>query len=335
MPFSQVSAARDIISATLNGVSSASVKKSEMVNASVTVESKNLGNWASTMYKIGKAPWVCVDTANHKAGTTGTESFQMKAPGANGTYAVVFKAYGGNDCKQTHSSFAFTLVNGLLVNSVADTTPPDLSDPDLVDDTVAKKTKYWNWCASPDDDSTYRFIVDQNPIGKPTGAFSRKYCYTTVSEGNGVFYLHIEAKDNAGNMSSKTVSAVLDNVNNNAPTFPTEPLVEDKINPKEVTDPTPEFSVIFNDPDTGDMVKKYRLIIKGGDKSQWDSGVKEVPGYPIMETFSGQRLIIPVEYSGPALKSGVEYEWVIRLWDNADAAGKWSPEGAHFTFVGE
>ena len=47
VPFSQVSAARDIISATLNGVSSASVKKSEMVNASVTVESKNLGNWAS------------------------------------------------------------------------------------------------------------------------------------------------------------------------------------------------------------------------------------------------------------------------------------------------
>jgi len=328
-------AARDITSVTLNGTNSVTVKKGASINVSMTVESTAPSNWASTAYKIGKAPWVCVDTANHKAGTIATESFVIKASGSNGAYAVLFKAYGGNVCKVTHSSPMLTLVNGILVNSPADTIAPELVN--LTDDTTPKKTKEWNWCSTDvlsDITTTFRFVVDQNPSGKPTRGFSKNFCHTELMEGNGTYYLHVEAKDRAGNMSEKTVSAVLTNVNN-APTFPTDPRVEDKVNPLDVTDTTPEFSVVFNDPDNADIAMKYRLMIKGSDKSVWDSGTRDLPGYPILPTFNGQRTVIPIEYDGPALVPNTRYGWVIKLWDKSNASSQWMSEGPHFVFVGE
>ena len=111
----QVSAARIIDSANLGGKQSVIVKGNAMVNVNMTVTSTSPSNWFSTKYKIGNNEWICIDTANHKAGTTATIKFQIKAPSRPGKYTVLLKAYGGNDCTAHHGSPIIVLTDGIVI----------------------------------------------------------------------------------------------------------------------------------------------------------------------------------------------------------------------------
>ena len=88
-----------------------------------------------------------------------------------------------------------------------DQTPPVIKQ--LVNDTVPRQKKIWNW--ETDEPAKFRYTISQNASWTPAGT----YHFTTAAtqpEGNGTYYLHIQAKDMWGNESSvKTVSAILDN----------------------------------------------------------------------------------------------------------------------------
>jgi hypothetical protein len=87
--FNEVQAARTITSATLNGVSSVTVKGSTSITAAVTVYSGGSGNkdWKGTKYTIEDQSPICIDTPDHSTGTS-TESFNITAPLNTGKYTT-------------------------------------------------------------------------------------------------------------------------------------------------------------------------------------------------------------------------------------------------------
>ena len=78
----------------------------------------------------------------------------------------------------------------------------------LSDDLVPTKSKTWTWDA--DETATFRFAVDQNETWTPSGEFGSTKT-VTKSGADGIWYLHVQAKDTAGNASQVTVYATLDN----------------------------------------------------------------------------------------------------------------------------
>lgn len=88
-----------------------------------------------------------------------------------------------------------------------DTTPPTITG--LTDDETPVQSKTWNWDA--DEEATFRFAIDQDISGVPSGEYSDVKT-ATQADGDGVYYIHVQAKDSSGNESEVvTVSAVLDN----------------------------------------------------------------------------------------------------------------------------
>jgi len=94
----------------------------------------------------------------------------------------------------------------------------------------------WSWSAS--EPSQFRYLIDNIPDGLPSGEYSD---ITSVSQntGDGIYYLHVQAIDSAGNESTvQTVQATLDNNPPNASisystTHPTSNNVIATLNPSE------------------------------------------------------------------------------------------------------
>jgi hypothetical protein len=105
------------------------------------------------------------------------------------------------------------------------------------------------------------------------------------------------------------------------PNAPTSPLCEGLINPAGVTDPTPEFSWNFSDPDAGDTQGAYQILVAStvailnintGD--MWDSG-------NVSSSAS------EVSYAGAALAENETYHWKVMTWDNNGEYGPYcSPQ---------
>jgi phosphatidylethanolamine-binding protein (PEBP) family uncharacterized protein len=90
---------------------------------------------------------------------------------------------------------------------VKDVVPPTVSAP--ANDTTPTNSKFWSWgCSEPS--CTWRHVIDTAPAGSPTGSFGA-VSTASHSTGNGTVWLHIEARDAAGNTSATAhVSAVMD-----------------------------------------------------------------------------------------------------------------------------
>ena len=81
----------------------------------------------------------------------------------------------------------------------------------LANDPNPIKSKTWHW--SSNKNCTFRYSIEQNPSWQPSGEFSTQTT-ATKSNTNGTWYLHVQAKDDAGNISDiVTVFAILDNTN--------------------------------------------------------------------------------------------------------------------------
>ena len=79
----------------------------------------------------------------------------------------------------------------------------------LSDDPTPTQSKTWTWEA--DKAATFRYAIDRNTTWSPRGEFTDTTT-ATKSDGDGIWYIHVQAKDLAGNNSAvTTVSAVLDN----------------------------------------------------------------------------------------------------------------------------
>ncbi len=118
---------------------------------------------------------------------------------------------------------------------------------------------------------------------------------------------------------------------NNTPTTPTSLLAEGQSNPTGISDATPEFSALYNDPDTDDVATHYQIQVSTTSmfaNIYWDSTKTSLAS----STPQGTR-IADVSYSGTALASSTTYYWRIRFWDVASSTGAWSTATSTFSLA--
>jgi hypothetical protein len=141
-------------------------------------------------YVIDQAP------TTTPSGGYGTQTSASIASG-DGTYYlhVQVQDEAGNNTLQ---HFSVTL----------DNTAPVLTG--LFTDAVISKSKTWSWGCLDNNTCTYRYLVDQNPTSLPTGGFGATTT-ETLATGEGIYYIHVEATDPAGNSSIGHYSVTLDN----------------------------------------------------------------------------------------------------------------------------
>ena len=144
-----------------------------------------------------------------------TQSSTIKIPDlTDGKYFVHVKAIdqAGNES----SEYSFT--------RIIDNTAPVVIIKAIKKDRL---TQQWTWTSpclesglesglesesNQESDILYRYIVDRNPSVTPTGVFN-SITSTTLSNVNGMWYIHVQAKDGFGNLSQVTTSSVfIDNI---------------------------------------------------------------------------------------------------------------------------
>ncbi|HNV97556.1 MAG TPA: DUF5011 domain-containing protein, partial [bacterium] len=96
----------------------------------------------------------------------------------------------------------------IQVSAVLDNTPPTITG--LSNDSTPRQSKTWIW-SSDDENATYRYHVTTTDSFIFSDEEYSTTTSTTQSSGDGIYYLHVQAKDMADNTSTSTVSAVLDN----------------------------------------------------------------------------------------------------------------------------
>lgn len=119
---------------------------------------------------------------------------------SDGLKSIYVKARDSLGNETSCSTFTVTL----------DKTPPVVSG--LADSTLPQKTVDWSWsCTDLNPPCRYRYLISKNSSDVPTGNYSSKNSATQDS-GDGIYYIHVQAMDLAGNESSvSSASAVLDN----------------------------------------------------------------------------------------------------------------------------
>jgi len=226
----------------------------------------------------------------------------------------------------------------------------NLTNPTDVTDTTPEFSAGYNDDDSGDIANKYRIQVDDDSgFGSPiwdsgssgTGMSNCtegnrcsdiSYAGDSLSEG-ATYYWRIKFWDDEpseGEWSTETAYFKL----NSSPTAPTSLQTEGLVNPTEVTDTTPEFSAIYNDPDSGDIADKYQIQVDddpGFGSTLWDSGGS---GTGMSNCTEGNRCS-EISYGGGAtdLQYGTTYYWRIKFWDNGGNQGAWSSETAYFTMT--
>lgn len=97
-----------------------------------------------------------------------------------------------------------------------------------------------------------------------------------------------------------------------------ELLTENRSNPVGLDTRQPRFTWQLASPKRNTLQTAYELVVSAGGKSVWNSG----------RTNSDQSVM--VDYGGPALASGTNYSWKVRVWDNHGQSSKWC-QPASFT----
>jgi len=143
-----------------------------------------------------------------------------------------------------------------------------------------------------------------------------------ASKSNGCYY----ADDSGSNADNRDPYLDITYSTNSAPSAPTSLECEGQTNPTDVTDTTPEFSAIYQDPDTGDTATHMEIEVgtsqDGSD--MWDSGWIDITN--VTEGNRSQT----VSYSGSSLSLGQKYYYRIRFKDDDAAEGAWSDGTDYF-----
>ncbi|MDX9739520.1 MAG: fibronectin type III domain-containing protein, partial [Candidatus Dojkabacteria bacterium] len=152
------------------------------------------------------------------------------------------------------------------------------------------------------------------------------YAGTPLTLNGTTYYWRIRFTDNHGSIGAWSTGTNSFRMNS-APTAPTSLQVEGATNPVIYADPTPEFTAIFNDPNTGDTANYYEIHVNTSSAfngtAMWHSGQAAMTPLAI-----GQRSP-ELSYAGSTLTAGTYY-WRIRFTDNNGTIGAWSAT-ANFT----
>ena len=153
-----------------------------------------------------------------------------------------------------------------------------------------------------------------------TSGTQATYTLQTPLSASTTYYWRSYAIDPGGsNTWSSTQGTPYSFTTTTIPTAPTTPYTEGASNPSGVTDITPEFSAIHNDPN-GDSANYYQVEVNtavGFDgTSMWDSGKTSMT-----TTANGVRSP-NISYAGTALSLDAStYYWRIKFWDTLGAQG--------------
>lgn len=188
-------------------------------------------------------------TASALAGSGDQYTFTV-TPSSSGTVTVSVGAGVASDVAGNSNMAAASLQRQY------DDVAPTITG--LSDDLTWKTSKTWTWGCS--ESCTYRFVVDTISNTTPGGAFGS---VTTASQtsGSNTYYLHVEAKDGAGNTTVKHVSAKIDN------TLPVAPsgVVDQVSKASLIESPTITFT---SGSDAHSGLKKHQArVVKASDSS--------------------------------------------------------------------
>lgn len=133
-----------------------------------------------------------------------------------------------------------------------------------------------------------------------------------------------------GTISSDDQTFVVVATSNNPPSAPQTPYCNNDTaqtgQPSPVvglTDHTPAFSAIFDDPDTSDTALYYQIQV--GSDNDWTNGAEMWDsGKTAMTSCNENSRCQDIIYNGLTLSDGQTYYWRIKFWDNSDAEGAWS-----------
>lgn len=154
----------------------------------------------------------------------------------------------------------------------------------------------------------------------------KSYAGTALSLNGVTYYWRIRFWDDSD--AQGTWSATATFAMNTAPSAPTGLLTEGATNPTGITDLTPEFSAIYNDPDSGDQAVNYQIEVNTasnfGGTVMWNSNKTSMTAL-----IAGNRTS-DISYNGGLLSAGTTYYWRIRFWDDSDTEGSVSAT-AQFT----
>jgi len=136
-----------------------------------------------------------------------------------------------------------------------------------------------------------------------------------AGNGTGTFWID-DVSVNRLNFGTLTIPT------NNAPNAPINLKCEDQVNPRGITDTTPELSWTFSDPDPRDVQSAYQILIADNQTSLnnntgniWDTN--KISGTSIKISYSGSS----------SLQPNTTYYWKIRTWDYNDLSGPYSSIG--------
>lgn len=170
---------------------SVTVTNGATISATVNVTTNNAGgnqNWRATGWRINTSPGTltCVNHTNHDGSGTYSETFNITAPSAAGTYSVYFIAYQNDGCTQGDSN-TFTLPNAVVVVNSTTTTVSSGANPSIYGNSVTFTATV---SSSSTPTGSVNFVIDSGaPIAGtagPTTASTAVWTYTTssLSAGN-------------------------------------------------------------------------------------------------------------------------------------------------------
>ncbi len=162
---------------------------------------------------------------------------------------------------------------------------------------------------------------DYSPLGQ----------ITYQANANGTATTNTYDQNELYRLKHKVTTAPGGGSGNQSPTAPTSLFTEGATNPTAVIDTTPEFSSIYQDPDSGDLATHYRIQVTNTQGNWttpvWDSGKTALGTSIIAGTRSPD-----ISYAGSTLSlDGSSYWWRMKYWDDSDAEGAWSTGNDFFT----
>ncbi len=119
---------------------------------------------------------------------------------------------------------------------------------------------------------------------------------------------------------------------NQAPTAPSSLQIEGQSDPISITDGKPEFSAIYNDPDSGDLAPYYRIQVSTSSLGYWSDSFWDSGTSTMATTTAGNRSP-ELSYGGSALASSTTYYWRILFSDDSRRTGAWSLATSTFSLA--
>ena len=96
----------------------------------------------------------------------------------------------------------------LSVSAILDNTNPSVAN--LQDDSTPTRSKSWTWACDDSSPCTYRYVINQSPSYTFRAQPFADAAFATYEGASGTYYIHVQARDEAGNLSPVvSVSAVL------------------------------------------------------------------------------------------------------------------------------